>query len=305
MPNEVTPNDLVMSGQPSAHREKNGASRLHRLNAVFDGEQACHSCCFERPVRSAGIRQSVPGAEAGSLLRVSAGTRERSIAARRCVSVNTAHPGVKRRVLELSPRRRHTAIADDPDTGLRLFKSIEKYELDITRAAFTGGSDPFRYLEAFNACLFLSANPADVTDALEKGVPAGLVFPSEFIDDDDDDSDNELRIAFDFDGVLADDSAEVVFRQQSLVGFLESEKQNAGVPMPFGPLHRFFVEIAKIQKRERARCEEQAPKRGRTRIAIVTARGAPAHERVVTTLRSWGMQIDEAFSWAEWRRRKC
>ena len=205
-------------------------------------------------------------------------------------------------MLELSPRRRHTAIADDPDTGLRLFKSIEKYELDITRAAFTGGSDPFRYLEAFNACLFLSANPADVTDALEKGVPAGLVFPSEFTDDN---SDDELRIAFDFDGVLADDSAEVVFRQQSLAGFLESELQNAEIPMPFGPLHRFFVEIAKIQERERVRRDEQAPKKRRIRIAIVTARGAPAHERVVTTSRSWGMQIDEAFSWAEWRRRKC
>lgn len=65
--------------------------------------------------------------------------------------------------------------------------------------------------------------------------------------------------------------------------------------MPFGPLHRFFVEIAKLQERERARCAEQVPKRGRIRIAIVTARGAPAHERVVTTLRTWDTQVDEAF----------
>jgi 5'-nucleotidase len=181
---------------------------------------------------------------------------------------------------------------NDPDTGLRLFKSIEKHQLDITRAAFTGGSDPFRYLDAFNACLFLSANPVDITDALEKGVPAGLVFPTGIIDDD---PENELRIAFDFDGVLADDSAEIVFRQRSLAGFLESELQNASLPMPFGPLHRFFVEIAKIQERDRSRCEEDASKRGKIRIAIVTARNAPAHERVVTTLRSWGMQVDEAF----------
>ena len=175
---------------------------------------------------------------------------------------------------------------NDPDTGLRLFKSIEKHQLDITRAAFTGGSDPFRYLDAFNACLFLSANPSDVIEALEKGVPAGLVFPTEFIDDD---PENELRIAFDFDGVLADDSAEIVFRQRSLAGFLESELQNASLPMPLGPLHRFFVEIAKIQERDRSRCEKDSSKRGKIRIAIVTARNAPAHERVVTTLRSWGM----------------
>ncbi len=53
---------------------------------------------------------------------------------------------------------------NDPDTGLRLFKSIEKHKLDITRAAFVGGRDPFRYLGAFNTCLFLSANPSDVAD---------------------------------------------------------------------------------------------------------------------------------------------
>ena len=31
------------------------------------------------------------------------------------------------------------------------------------------------------------------------------------------------------------------------------------------------------------------------RIAIVTARSAPAHERVVTTLKSWGVSADETF----------
>ena len=181
---------------------------------------------------------------------------------------------------------------NDPDTGLRLFKSIEKHKLDITRAAFVGGRDPFRYLGAFNTCVFLSANPSDVADAIAENVPAGLVLPTNFIDDE---SDDELRIAFDFDGVLADDSAEIVFQEQRLNKYLESEVQNAGIPLPFGPLHRFFVEIARLQERERARCEPQAGRTARIRTAIVTARSAPAHERLVTTLRSWGMQVDEAF----------
>ncbi len=180
----------------------------------------------------------------------------------------------------------------DPDTGLRLFKSIDKHKLDITRAAFVGGRDPFRYLGAFNTCLFLSANPSDVADAIAENVPAGLVFPTDFLDDD---SDDELRIAFDFDGVLADDSAEVVFQEQRLNKYLESETQNAGIPLPFGPLHGFFVEIARLQERERARSQPQAGRTARIRTAIVTARGAPAHERLVTTLRSWGMHVDEAF----------
>jgi hypothetical protein len=33
----------------------------------------------------------------------------------------------------------------------------------------------------------------------------------------------------------------------------------------------------------------------RLRIAIVTARNAPAHKRVVTSLRQWGIEVDETF----------
>jgi 5'-nucleotidase len=31
------------------------------------------------------------------------------------------------------------------------------------------------------------------------------------------------------------------------------------------------------------------------RIAIVTARGSPSHERVIRTLREWNVRVDEAF----------
>lgn len=181
---------------------------------------------------------------------------------------------------------------NDPDTGLRVFKSIEQYQLNITRAAFVSGRDPFRYLAAFNTSLFLSANANDVSQALSKNVAAGQVFPTQFSDDGED---NELRIAFDFDGVIADDSAEAVFKQQKLPGFFKSEVENAAIPLPVGPLHRFFTEIAKIQQMERERDGQESPATVRIRTAIVTARNAPAHERVVTSLRSWGIQVDEAF----------
>jgi 5'-nucleotidase len=181
---------------------------------------------------------------------------------------------------------------NDPDTGLRVFKSIEHYKLDISRAAFVNGGDPFRYLGAFNTCLFLSANPADVSSALEKNVAAGTVLPTQFLDDG---TDSELRIAFDFDGVLADDSAEAVFKQQQLPGFFRSERENAQTPLPVGPLHRFFVEIAKLQKLGREAASKGGVTAARIRMAIVTARNAPAHERVVTSLRNWGIQVDEVF----------
>ena len=181
---------------------------------------------------------------------------------------------------------------NDPDTGLRVFKSIEHHGLNITRAAFVNGRNPFRYLNAFNACLFLSANPYDVRSAIMSGAPAGRVFPTEFVDDA---SESELRIAFDFDGVIADDSAEAIFNADGLAGFLKAEREKAAVPLPVGPLHRFFSEVAKLQQREITRKATDPKYQPRIRIAIVTARNAPAHERIVTSLRNWGIQVDEVF----------
>lgn len=181
---------------------------------------------------------------------------------------------------------------NDPDTGLRVFNSIASRKVDISRAAFVRGRDPFRYAAAFNASLFLSANAEDVRMALEREMPAGRVFGSDFIDDE---TEAELRIAFDFDGVIVDDSAEKVFREGQLEMFHKSEREKADQPMSVGPLHKFFSGIAQLQRRER---EKEAKEKGyepRVRTAIVTARNAPAHERVVKTLRDWGIEVDEAF----------
>lgn len=181
---------------------------------------------------------------------------------------------------------------NDPDTGLRVLKSIEHYGLPISRAAFVKGRSPFRYLEAFNASLFLSANEEDVRMAVARGAPAGQVLPTNFVDDH---GEPELRIAFDFDGIIADDSAEAVFKSNGLAAFHAAETEAAAVPMPGGPLSKFFREVAKLQQRELARKVADEQYEPRIRLAIITARNAPAHERVVTTLREWGIEIDEVF----------
>lgn len=181
---------------------------------------------------------------------------------------------------------------NDPDTGLRVLKSIEYHKLPISRAAFVKGRSPFRYLEAFNASLFLSANEEDVRMAVARGAPAGQVLPTDFIDDS---AETELRIAFDFDGIIADDSAESVFKSSGLEAFHASEAEAATVPMPGGPLAKFFREVAKLQHRELERKVADSSYEPRLRLAIITARNAPAHERVVTTLRDWGIEIDEVF----------
>jgi 5'-nucleotidase len=181
---------------------------------------------------------------------------------------------------------------NDPDTGLRVFNSIEKHRLGISRAVFVNGSNPFRYMNALNACLFLSANVADVRDAVERGLPAGRVFPTSFTDDEED---LEVRIAFDFDGVVADDTAEVVYKKKGLRAFRQSEVAHAMKPLRQGPLARFFREISFLQRAERRKKKIKGRSTPRLRTAIVTARNAPAHKRVVTTLRDWGIEVDEVF----------
>jgi 5'-nucleotidase len=181
---------------------------------------------------------------------------------------------------------------NDPNTGLRVMNSIDHHKLGITRAVFVRGGNPFRYMASFNASLFLSASPDDVRRAVEQGLPAGRVFPTAFVDREDD---MELRIAFDFDGVVADDSAERVFDKDGLEAFHASELQHATEALKAGPLANFFSEIARLQRAERERQGNDQSYEPRLRTAIVTARNAPAHKRVVTTLREWGIEVDEVF----------
>jgi len=61
------------------------------------------------------------------------------------------------------------------DTGLRVLNSAHHHGLDIGRAAFSGGSSPYRYVAAFGAHLFLSADPQDVRLALDAGCAAATI----------------------------------------------------------------------------------------------------------------------------------
>jgi 5'-nucleotidase len=181
---------------------------------------------------------------------------------------------------------------NDPDTGNRVMRSIQVHGLDISRAAFVNGKTPFRYLKAYNAALFLSANANDVREAVMRGAPAGQVLPSAFSDVG---PAVELRVAFDFDGILADDAAELVFKADGLAAFHAHEAEHGSEPMQPGPLHRFFTELARLQAQERSKRSADPGYEPRIRTAIITARNAPAHERVVSTLRSWGIEVDEVF----------
>jgi 5'-nucleotidase len=170
------------------------------------------------------------------------------------------------------------------DTGLRVFNSLRHYGLDISLAVFSGGKETAPYIGPFRADLFLSADAQAVRQTLQSGHAAATIIPrqagkSRF---------PELRIAFDGDAVIFSDEAERVFREQGLSAFAERETEQAREPLPGGPFRNFLATLHKVQTEFP---KESVP----IRTALVTARAAPAHERVIRTLRAWNIRIDEMF----------
>lgn len=169
------------------------------------------------------------------------------------------------------------------DTGLRVFNSVAQHNLDISRAVFTGGRAPYPYVVPFGAHLFLSADSDDVSAALDAGCAAAAILPANPHTSRTD----ELRIAFDGDSVVFSDEAEKVYRADGLAAFSAGEKDNAHRPLGGGPFKGFLAMLHQL-------LSDFPPGDAPIRTALITARGAPAHERVIRTLREWEIRIDEA-----------
>lgn len=187
-----------------------------------------------------------------------------------------------------APRRAEVVVMsrNSTETSLRIFNSIRHYGLDITRAALSGGAPLAPYLRAFNVDLFLSGYEDDVGWALESGVAAALLYdrPENPLE-----AAGEIRIAFDGDAILFSDESERVYQSDGLEAFSRREQERAREPLPEGPFARLLHKLSALQ--QAARRDGVTP----IRTALVTARGGPAHERVIRTLLAWGIVIDEAF----------
>lgn len=187
------------------------------------------------------------------------------------------HPQTQEPLVEVILLSRNSA-----DTGLRIFNSILHHELPITRAAFSNGESPYKYIKAFGADLFLSAHSEDVTRALNANCAAATLLSAPARAHT-----TQVRIGFDGDAVLFSDEAERIFQTHGLEAFRKSESQAAKKPLQSGPFKGFLSALQRIQNLFPT---EECP----LRTALVTARDAPAHERVIHTLRGWDIRIDEA-----------
>ncbi len=176
---------------------------------------------------------------------------------------------------------------NNADTSVRLFRSIAYYGLHITRAVFSGGSPLVPYLNAFGTDLFLSANEEDVQQAIDSGIAAGIICTDRREGHFADSVIDQIRIAFDGDAVLFSDESERIFKRDGLEAFEENERRLADSPLKEGPFANFLKALSSLQREFEGRIP--------IRTALVTSRCAPAHERVVRTLRAWNVRVDEAF----------
>lgn len=168
--------------------------------------------------------------------------------------------------------------------ALSVYRNLSHYGLSIARAFFLRGGEAAPYLEALGADLFLTARWDEACAAARRGIAAGLL---EGAAPQTEREDGALRIAFDGDAVLFEDGAERVFQSGGLAAFERHEVQKAATPLRQGPFAALLRKLCAMQRRQ-----------GETplvRTALVTARCAPAHERVLRTLRAWGTEPDELF----------
>lgn len=174
---------------------------------------------------------------------------------------------------------------NSPDTSLRVFNAISHYGLNITRAVLASGASLAPYLEAFHTDLFLSADEEDVQAAIDSGTAAGIIGGRTY---NGIKGTCQIRIAFDGDAVLFSDESERIFKEKGLKEFEDNERRYAQSPLKTGPFAGFLKILSDLQQEF---SQDEVP----IRTALVTARSAPAHERVIRTLRAWNIRIDEAF----------
>lgn len=191
--------------------------------------------------------------------------------------------GAKKRIVEVVVMSRNS-----PETGVRIMNSVRKHNLDITRMAFSGGEPLAPYIDAFDIDLFLSKDAKDVQSVIDsKTCAAAYIYapPTEFKP-----LDNRVKIAFDADAVLFSDESEHRYKTQGIDAFHKYEQEHEEDELGEGPFAKLLIKLSKIQE-ELPTSIELSP----LRLAIVTARNAPSHMRVIKTLRKWGVYVDEAY----------
>lgn len=111
---------------------------------------------------------------------------------------------------------------NSPETGMRVLNTIEKYKLDITRVAFTGGEPLSPYIDAYGIDLFLSKDQIDIQTIIDSNeCAAAFIYdpPKAFSS-----LDPRVKIAFDADAVLFSDESEYRYKRKEWIHSINMKK---------------------------------------------------------------------------------
>lgn len=188
------------------------------------------------------------------------------------------------------------------DASARVMSSVDHYKLPIETGVFCGGTDRFRFAKAFEADLFLSANPSDVITALKHGLAAATMLPFKAVPDDAVQGEalvtttgfEPVMFALDGDAVIFSDESDALYREKGFEPYLAHERANKDEPLGDGPFKQLFLKLIAVQEELSKALAGTPGAVNPLRVALVTARGIQSNARVLRTLNSWGARLHEA-----------
>ena len=121
-----------------------------------------------------------------------------------------------------------------PDTGIQVLNAILEHDINISRSAFVSGSSVAPYIKDFKVDLFLTTNRDDAQQVADANICACAILDATPVNTYELDTE-QLRIAFDGDAVLFDDSGELLYKQKGLRAFHDREVQMRDLPIEKGP----------------------------------------------------------------------
>jgi 5'-nucleotidase len=181
-----------------------------------------------------------------------------------------------------------------PESGKRITQSLQFHGINIPadNLIYLDKYEAYTHAKTLNVHAYLSCNAEDVTNALKDGIPAAYLMPISYSRKP---IPNEIKIALDFDGIIAADDSDVfayaAFAANTASIALDlirahefANQNNILKPGPFAPFAKALSDVRKILSERDGR---------KLRLEVVTARcEAQCGPRAKNTLKALGIEVD-------------
>lgn len=177
-------------------------------------------------------------------------------------------------------------------TATRVMNTLISWNDNVSRntniGVFTGGDSVEPYVQSYSPDLYLTTENTDLTNF--KNIPIGIVYENNHKSVEN--GEKCLKIAFDFDGVIASDESEIIFQHDGLESFNAHEKANIRKPLSAGPLNNLVFKLGKIAEQDRINSRISGSKR-LLKLCLITARSLKTGVRAVETLKNMRISFDQ------------